>query len=81
MRVQCHGQSSRHAGHGKKREAQKRHNKTNSGAILPATDQGAEEHRQVHGQQHVADLLDLPGEKGQHQTNGQEHSRQQQVSQ
>ena len=35
----------------------------------------------MHGQQHVADLLDLPGEKGQHQTNGQEHSRQQQVSQ
>ena len=35
----------------------------------------------MHGQQHVADLLDLTGEKGQHYTDGKEHRRQQKVFQ
>ena len=43
--LECHGKGTGHAGHEKQCKAQNGHNKADGGAVLPATDQGAEEHR------------------------------------
>ena len=58
--------------HPEQNRAHQGHDEAHRRAVLPAADQPAEEHGDVHGQQHTADLGDLPGEKGQHQAQRQE---------
>ena len=68
-----HGQGS--GEHGREAAGENRvhqgSNKAHQSAPGAAAEKAAQQHRQVHGQQHGADLRDISGEKGQYVSQGQ----------
>ena len=63
-----HGVQLRHR---EQQRAQQRRHKAHRRAVLPAAHKPAQQHGDVHRQQHTADLRDLPRQQGQHKAQRQ----------
>lgn len=70
------GEQRRHL---KQQKAQRRQDQAHQRAVGPAADKSAQHDREVHGADHVADLRDLAGQKGQHQAQRKEEGGEHQL--
>lgn len=65
--------------HLKEQKAQRRQDQAHQRAVGSAADKSAQHDREVHGADHVADLRDLAGQKGQHQAQRKEEGGEHQL--
>ena len=71
-----HGDSGRiHRRHAEDRRPQKRQDESHRQTILPAADQRAQKHREMHRTKHIPNELNVSCDEGQYQSDSHEHRR------